>query len=46
MSFESVFAVLAGLLIMDDQMTPWEIAGCVVMFAAVILAQIPTKKGN
>lgn len=46
MSFESVFAVLAGLLIMNDQMTTWEIAGCVVMFAAVILAQIPTKKGN
>ena len=47
MSFESVFAVLAGVLILQDKMTPWEIIGCAVMFAAVILAQLPTpKKGD
>ena len=46
MSFESVFAVIAGVLILKDRMTLWEIAGCVVMFGAVILAQIPAKKGN
>jgi len=48
MSFESVFAVLAGVLILGDRMTPWEIFGCVIMFAAVILAQLPTprKKGT
>lgn len=43
MSFESVFAVLAGLVLMGDRMTSWEWAGCAVMFAAVILAQWPTS---
>ena len=45
MSFESVFAVLAGVLLLPgEQMTLWEIAGCGVMFAAVILAQLPAPK--
>lgn len=44
MSFESVFAVLAGMVILRDRMTSWEIIGCVVMFAAVILAQLPSPK--
>ena len=44
MSFESVFAVLAGVVLLGDRMTPWEWLGCVVMFAAVILAQLPTPK--
>ncbi len=44
MSFESVFAVLAGVLILGDRMSVWEITGCVVMFAAVILAQLPAPK--
>ena len=47
MSFESVFAVLAGWLLLSDRMSSWEIAGCVVMFGAVLLAQLPTpKKGR
>lgn len=47
MSFESVFAVLAGVVLLEDRMTAWEWTGCAVMFAAVILAQLPTpqKKG-
>ncbi len=44
MSFESVFAVLAGVVILQDTMSPWEWLGCVVMFAAVILAQLPAPK--
>ena len=44
MSFESVFAVLAGMVLLGDRMTPWEWSGCAVMFAAVILAQLPTPK--
>lgn len=44
MSFESVFAVLAGMVILRDRMSSWEIIGCVVMFAAVILAQLPSPK--
>ena len=44
MSFESVFAVLAGVALLGDRMTAWEWSGCAVMFAAVILAQLPTPK--
>ena len=43
MSLESVFAVLFGCLILGESMTPWEIAGCVFMFSAVILSQIQIK---
>ena len=41
MSFESVFAVLAGMLLMNEQPTLWEALGCGVMFAAVMVAQLP-----
>lgn len=47
MSFESVFAVLAGWVLMSEQLSVWQLSGCGVMFTAVILAQIPMpgKKG-
>ncbi len=44
MSMESVFAVLAGVIILNEQMTARELAGCVVMFVAIVLVQIPLKK--
>ena len=44
MSLESVFAVLCGCLILQETLTAWETAGCVLMFAAVVLSQIPNKK--
>lgn len=44
MSMESVFAVLFGWLILREVLTPWETAGCVLVFAAVILSQIEPKK--
>lgn len=46
MSMESVFAVLAGWLLLQETMTQQEVLGCVLMFVAVILSQIPvsTKK--
>ena len=46
LSLESVFAVIAGAIILHQQMTTREYIGCVIMFAAVILAQIqfPEKK--
>lgn len=44
MSMESVFAVLAGVIILNEQMTSRELAGCVVMFVAIVLVQIPVKK--
>ncbi len=42
MSFESVFAVLGGLLFSSGGALKWnEIVGCTVMFIAIIVAQIP-----
>ena len=40
MCLESVFAVLTGALLLGERMTGREIAGCVMMFLAVILAQL------
>ncbi len=41
MSFESVFAVLGGVLFSKAALTVNEIFGCIIMFAAIIIAQIP-----
>lgn len=41
MSLESVFAVLAGALLLHERMSARELAGCVVLFAAIVLVQIP-----
>ncbi len=41
LSLESVFAVIAGAIILQQQMTGREYAGCVLMLVAVVLAQIP-----
>ena len=40
MSLESVFAVIAGALILGERMAARELAGCVIMFAAIILVQV------
>lgn len=44
MSLESVFAVLAGWLILHEVLSIREAVGCVLVFAAVIIAQIPEKE--
>jgi len=44
MSLESVIAALAGWLILKETMTPWELLGCGLVFAAVLISQIPDKK--
>lgn len=41
MSFESVFSVLAGWIILGEALSRREMIGCVLIFAGVILAQIP-----
>ena len=41
LSLESVFATIAGALIMHDQMSVREYFGCVLMLSAVVLAQLP-----
>lgn len=44
MSLESVFAVLCGCLILGERLTVWETIGCILVFIAVILSQLPDKK--
>lgn len=44
MSMESVFAAIAGAVILGQWLSVRETVGCVLMFAAVILAQIPVKR--
>lgn len=46
LSLEAVFATIAGALILGDRMTGKEYFGCVVMLAAVVLAQLPVPKGK
>lgn len=43
MSLESVFAALGGWLILKETMTGFELLGCCLVFAAVILSQLPQK---
>ena len=43
MSLESVFSALAGWLILGEKLTALELGGCVLMFIAIILAQLPEK---
>lgn len=40
LSLESVFSVLAGFLILGQTLSGRELAGCVLMFVAIILAQL------
>ena len=44
MSLESVFAALFGWLLLHETMTRAEVLGCVLVFAAVIISQLPEKK--
>lgn len=43
MSLESVFSVLFGVLLLHESMTLIEVLGCVVIFIAVLIPQLPTK---
>jgi len=40
MSFESVFSVIGGWLILDERLTARQFSGCGLIFLAVILAQL------
>ena len=44
MSLESVFAALAGWLLLNQTLSVREMIGCALMFVAIILAQINPKK--
>ena len=44
MSLESVFAVISGMIGLSQIPTAKESIGCILMFAAIIVAQLPEKK--
>ena len=44
LSLESCFSVLGGFLILHETLSARELCGCALMFAAIILAQLPGKK--
>lgn len=44
MSLESVFAALGGWALLGESMSGTELAGCALVFAAVLLAQLPQFK--
>ncbi len=44
MSLESVFSALAGWMLLGQNMSLPQILGCVLMFTAIVLVQLPDKK--
>ena len=44
LSLESVFSVLAGAAILSERMSIRELFGCLLMFAAIIVSQLPQKE--
>jgi drug/metabolite transporter (DMT)-like permease len=44
MSLESVFALLFGVLLDDESMNSAKAIGCFLIFTAIILSQLPTRK--
>lgn len=46
LSLESVFAVIAGMLLLGEGISMREALGCVIIFIAIILAQLPEKSSK
>lgn len=44
LSLESVFSVISGRILLHQYLGIKEIMGCVLIFAAIVLAQLPDKK--
>ena len=44
LSLESVFAVISGVIILHEHIAGRELIGCIIMFAAIIIAQLPSKE--
>ena len=44
LSLESVFCTLFSWLFLNDRLSPAELAGCALMFCAVLLAQLPVEQ--
>ena len=46
LSLESVFAAICGALLLGELLSLREVAGCVIMFIAIIVAQLPEKNNS
>lgn len=46
MSLESVFALIFGILFLNEELGTWKLIGCGLMFCAVVLSQIPVKNSK
>jgi len=46
LSLESCISVIAGFLILNQTLSSREVFGCIFMFGAIILAQLPSKSNN
>lgn len=44
MSLESVFAAISGWILLNEKMGVIQILGCILMFAAIVLVQLPERK--
>ncbi|MBP5786725.1 MAG: DMT family transporter [Kiritimatiellae bacterium] len=44
MCLESVFALLAGALLLHERHTPRELLGCLLLFAAILLSHLPPRR--
>lgn len=44
MSLESVFALLFGVVFLQEAIDLWKAVGCLLIFTAVVLSQIPIKQ--
>lgn len=46
LSMEAVFAALSGAIFRHERMSGRELFGCLLMFAAVVIAQLPSEKAE
>ena len=44
MCLESVFSALAGWVVLGQTLSPVELAGCTLMFAAIVVSQLPDPR--
>ena len=44
LSMESVFGVISSAIVLHETMTVREVVGCVLMFVAIIVSQLPERK--
>lgn len=45
MSLESLFAAVFGALLLGERMSTHELIGCALMIAAIVVAELPAKRG-